>query len=68
MSYVYNIGEEMEDKECCGSGWAVCKGIFLIGIAALIWLNDSYAWLNTAQLIAVILGIMGLKILIIHRK
>lgn len=58
----------MIDKECCGSGWAIRKGIFLIGIAVLIWLNDSYAWLNTAQLIAVILGIMGLKILLIHGK
>lgn len=55
----------MEDKKCCN--WKVCKGLFLIGIAALIWLNDSYAWLNTAQLIAVILGIMGLKLLVISQ-
>ncbi len=58
----------MHDKEHCDGNWKAKKGIFLILIAALIWFNNVYNWFNNAQLVAVILGIIGLKLLVLSRR
>lgn len=51
----------MKDKD--ESGWKVHKGVSLIVLGVLIWLNASYEWLSWSKFVAVIAVLWGIKVL-----
>ncbi|MBW3022807.1 hypothetical protein KY308_01775 [Candidatus Woesearchaeota archaeon] len=44
--------------------WKMCKGICMIILGVLIWLNAAYAWLSWSKFIALIAVLWGLKMLL----
>jgi len=48
-----------KDMECCGMHM-MKKGIGLVVLGVLVWLNATYAWLGWWKFVGLIIGIVGL--------
>jgi len=54
----------MKGKEGCCCKWKLKHGICLIILAVLVWLNGMYTWISWYKFAAIVLGVLGLKMLI----
>ncbi len=47
-------------KDECWCKWKMKKGICLLVIGVLVWLNEMYSWTSLGKLIAIIAGVLGI--------
>jgi len=49
----------------CDCRWVLKKSICLIVLAVLVWLNGTYRWIGWDKFAAIVIGIVGLKMLVL---